>query len=271
MAEKKGNSNRNVSFRLDDPTADAFRKIAAEHFPDQDTALTALIDNWKLKQVQANFPQHKDDISNLEVYIAKIRSRFIHLVEAAVDAKEIAFEGFRAESELQRETITDLRSKLTQMQQDRDKAVQNLAEHKSRLEAAETNTQLAIAAKELSDRNIDALKLADQERQNYIDTLLKQLDTVQNQANRCAEAEEDALRLRAQLSECESQRKIDLAKAEARDVTEINSLLRQINDLQNQLHAAERRAFEAETTLKSLQHTLSTPDPQVNSSEFPVP
>lgn len=156
---------KQTNFRVNEDTADAFRKFCAEHGISQAQGFDHLLEMAKLEQEKSAVPERKTEIEDFECNINKLLAAYRHSLEINANAEQRVQERFAADICRRDRELDELKAELNKL--------------KAEKENAEATAAGAVEAKKVAEKNekiatdqVDAVKksAADQEQ---IITMLK--------------------------------------------------------------------------------------------------
>lgn len=156
---------KQTNFRVNEDTADAFRKFCAEHGISQAQGFDHLLEMAKLEQEKSAVPERKTEIDDFECNINKLLAAYRHSLEINANAEQRVQERFAADISRRDRELDELKAELNKL--------------KAEKETAEATAAGAVEAKKVAEKNekiatdqVDAVKksAADQEQ---IITMLK--------------------------------------------------------------------------------------------------
>ena len=167
---------RPKSFRLDDETADKFRKIGETIGANQQETLERLIQAYELQIGKSNLTEKKADMEKFESYIAILNRMYMASLEDNQHITDVVKESFE----------DALKSK--------DQTIQELQQQKK---AAEETKQQATAEAKKATEEADQLRKALEETQKRCEELTADKETF---AGRNKDLEADRSRLEAEVN-----------------------------------------------------------------------
>ena len=163
---------KQTNFRIDQESADAFRKFCAENGMNQAQGFDHMMQVMELNRAKAIVPNSAKDIENFEMYMKKIMEAYLKSVEDYNTARESALEEFSSALTSKDKTIASLQERNAQLQEDKKVAEQTAT---SASQAADQAIKEASVAKTQAET---ASKLAD-EKDKTISTLADKLSVAE--------------------------------------------------------------------------------------------
>ena len=152
---------KQTNFRVNEDTADAFRKFCAEQGISQAQGFDHAMDVLKLDQAKGIVPERKIEIEDFEMYVKKILEAYLKSLEINANAEKRAKEQFAGELSRREHDVDELRNRVDQLQAEKD--------------AAEAAAASAVTAKEAAEKKekdaayqIDALKKSAAEKDRIV-------------------------------------------------------------------------------------------------------
>ncbi len=213
------------SFRIDEETAEKFKKICLEAGLNQQEALAKLIESYELQAGKAVLTEKRDEIEVFERYTSILIQKYMSALEDNQNIKETVRTEFSAQLRAKDELISDLQQQ--------------------KKEAEEAKQQAAADAKKAT-KEADQLRKDLEETQKRCEDLKDSLED-KNQLNKALKADKD--RLEAQ---------VNVLKA---DQQQMEALRRDLEAAKEAQTAAERKlASEREQMQFSLDKALLEAD-----------
>lgn len=211
---------KQTNFRIDQESADAFRKFCEENGMNQAQGFDHMMQVMELNRAKAMVPNSAKDIESFEMYMKKIMEAYLKSVEDYNTARESAMEEFSSALTSKDKIIASLQERNAQLQEDKKVAEQTAtsasqAANQAVKEASVAKTQAETASKlaDEKDKTIanlaDKLSVAEEKAAGY-DELKKSEETARG---KIIELQKDMERL-----EAESDRKLKVSQ-EAADRT----------------------------------------------------
>ena len=272
---------KQTNFRIDDETADIFRKFCAENGMNQAEGFGHLIKILELDKAKAAAPGRATEIEEFERHIKAVTEAFLRSVEINAAAESRIKEQFAADLSRKDKTIADLRIKAEQLQAEKDTAEAAAAEAVKAKDQAEkdaaTAEKVRIAAEKTAEdkqtiADTLAAKLAEAEKKAEGFDDLKAALSSSEEARKTAEQRIKDIQRDAAEAAKDAAREAERAKDQA--VKEISDALQaQISALQDELRssksetdAARRDAETAKTTaIAELSQVHRTEDAEIRA------
>lgn len=166
---------KQTNFRIDQESADAFRKFCEENGMNQAQGFDHMLQVLELNRAKAMVPNSAKDIETFEMYVKKIMESYLQSVEDYNTARESAREEFASALTSKDKTIASLQEKVAQLKADKEIA-ETTAANADRI--ADQAVKEASVAK---DQAGTALKLAE-EKDKTIATLADKLAVAEGKA-----------------------------------------------------------------------------------------
>lgn len=197
-----------TNFRIDQESADAFRKFCKENGMNQAQGFDHMIQVMELDRAKSMIPTSSKDIEEFEMYVKKVMAAYLKSVEDYSTARETAREDFASALESKDKTIASLQEKadkLTEGKQilenvtataraERDQAVKDAATAKEQAETSwklveekdKTISTLAdkLGVAEEKAAGYDDLKKAEEAAKSRISELEKEMERIKETADR---------------------------------------------------------------------------------------
>lgn len=164
-----------TNFRIDQESADAFRKFCKDNGLNQAQGFDHLIQVMELDRAKAMVPTSSKDIEDFEMYVKKVMAAYLKSVEDYNNARESAREDFASALESKDKMIASLQEKAEQLAEGKQILENSIAEARSERDQAVKD---AVAAKEQAETSA---KLVD-EKDKTISTLADKLGTAEEKA-----------------------------------------------------------------------------------------
>ena len=110
--EKSGKESKQVNFRIDPDSAEAFRLFCTTHGMNQAQGFDHLIQVLELNNAKAATPGRAVEIENFERLLKEILSAYIGSIELSSNAEARVLERFQADLKRKDKTIDELREKI---------------------------------------------------------------------------------------------------------------------------------------------------------------
>ena len=234
---------KQTNFRIDQETADAFRKFCEENGMSQAQGFDHIMQVVEMDRAKAAAPTRITEIEGFEKSVKDIMAAYLHSIEINQNAEGRIREQFASDLNRKDKTIDDLRAKAEQLQAEKDAtaaekvriAAEKTAEDKQTI-ADTLATKLAEAEKKAE--GFDDLKAALSASQDAQKAAEQRIKDVQRDA---AEAAKDAAR--------EAERAKDQAVKETADAlqAQISALRDELRTSKSETDAARRDAETAKT------------------------
>ena len=166
---------KQTNFRIDQESADAFRKFCEENGMNQAQGFDHMLQVLELNRAKAMVPNSAKDIETFEMHVKKIMESYLQSVEDYNTARESAREEFASALTSKDKTIASLQEKVAQLKADKE-IVETTAANADRI--ADQAVKEASVAK---DQAGTALKLAE-EKDKTIATLADKLAVAEGKA-----------------------------------------------------------------------------------------
>lgn len=166
---------KQTNFRIDQESADAFRKFCEENGMNQAQGFDHMLQVLELNRAKAMVPNSAKDIETFEMHVKKIMESYLQSVEDYNTARESAREEFASALTSKDKTIASLQEKVAQLKADKEIA-ETTAANADRI--ADQAVKEASVAK---DQAGTALKLAE-EKDKTIATLADKLAVAEGKA-----------------------------------------------------------------------------------------
>lgn len=254
------------SFRLDDETADKFRKIGETIGANQQETLERLIQAYELQIGKSNLTEKKADMEKFEGYIAILNRMYMASLEDNQHITDVVRESFEDALKSKDQTIRELQKRESKAVWDMNEAVNQMEvyrtlceEHKKELEASQKDCEAVKASladkdqlnKALTDtcnelRAKVASLEADQQQMEAIKKELEATKTAQTAAEK--QLKEQQAAGKKALEDLREKMEIDkeraVLEAEKRLQKEHEEQLREINQRYAELIAGKLRTEE---------------------------
>ena len=225
--EKTTKESKQVNFRIDPDSAEAFRQFCTSHGMNQAQGFDHLMQILELNNAKAATPGRIVEIENFERLLKEILSAYINSIELSSNAELRVQEHFRSDLKRKDQTIDELREQIKLMEtekKDSDTATTALQEQAQyaieQMEAAkkaasdreEMNRILQLQNQELQQKLVryDALKEAEKQAQKEAAVLqlkIRELQqTLEHETGQKKNLEQIATQAQQQVREMENQR-----------------------------------------------------------------
>ena len=242
---------KQTNFRIDQATADAFRKFCEENGLNQAQGFDHIMQVVEMDRAKAAAPERLTEIEEFERYVKNIMATYLNSVELCQNSEVRIREQFSSSLDRKDKTIDDLRAKAEQLQAEKDAAESVAAEAVKAKEQAEKDAAIAekiriAAEKTAEDKSTIAATLASRLEETEpkaagYDKLVVELAEAHGAVRNAEEAAKDAAR--------EAERKKDQAVKEVSDAlrAKITDLQDALRDAKSEADAARRDAETAKT------------------------
>ena len=155
--EKSGKESKQVNFRIDPDSAEAFRLFCTTHGMNQAQGFDHLIQVLELNNAKAATPGRAVEIENFERLLKEILSAYIGSIELSSNAEARVLERFQSDLKRKDKTIDELREKIETIageKNNQDAALTALKEEQVRTkeQAQHAISQLESAKKATADQ-----------------------------------------------------------------------------------------------------------------------
>lgn len=259
-----GDNIKQTNFRIDQESADAFRKFCDENNLNQAQGFDHMIQVMELNRAKAIVPGSAKDIETFEMYMKKIMESYLKSVEDYSNARETAREDFASALGSKDKTIASLQEKadkLTEGKQilenvtataraERDQAVKDAAAAKEQAEtvaklADEKDKTIATLADKLSIAEskadgYDDLKKSEEAAKLRISELEKEMERIKEAADREQKDHETEIRelkveMERKISDAQKDAALELSKAVNEKEHEMMGQIREMDKLNARL------------------------------------
>lgn len=255
--EKSGKESKQVNFRIDPDSAEAFRLFCTTHGMNQAQGFDHLIQVLELNNAKAATPGRAVEIENFERLLKEILSAYIGSIELSSNAEARVLERFQSDLKRKDKTIDELREK-----------IETIAGEKNNQDAALTALkEEQVRTKEQAQHAISQLEsakkaTADQEEINRI--LQEQNQQLQEKASRY-----DSLK-KSDDANKEENTKLQLRIRELEQILSHETALR--TDLENiskqasgRIRELESQQIECRIQISDLQRQLADKDSDIEN------
>lgn len=255
--EKSGKESKQVNFRIDPDSAEAFRLFCTTHGMNQAQGFDHLIQVLELNNAKAATPGRAVEIENFERVLKEILSAYIGSIELSSNAEARVLERFQSDLKRKDKTIDELREK-----------IETIAGEKNNQDAALTALkEEQVRTKEQAQHAISQLEsakkaTADQEEINRI--LQEQNQQLQEKASRY-----DSLK-KSDDANKEENTKLQLRIRELEQILSHETALR--TDLENtskqasgRIRELESQQIECRIQISDLQRQLADKDSDIEN------
>ena len=150
---------KQTNFRVNEDTADAFRKFCAEHGISQAQGFDHLLEMAKLEQEKNAMPERKTEIEDFECNINKLLAAYRHSLEINANAEQRVQERFTADISRRDRELNELKAEIDKLKAEKETAEATAAGAVEAKKAAEKNEKIAADQAEAIKKSA-----ADQER-----------------------------------------------------------------------------------------------------------
>ena len=171
-----GDNIKQTNFRIDQESADAFRKFCDENGLNQAQGFDHMIQVMELNRAKTIVPGSAKDIETFEMYMKKVMEAYLKSVEDYSTARETAREDFASALESKDKTIASLQEKADKLAEGKQILEKVTSEARAERDQA---VKEATAAKEQAET---VSKLAD-EKDKTILNLTDKLSSAEEKAN----------------------------------------------------------------------------------------
>lgn len=161
--EKSGKESKQVNFRIDPDSAEAFRQFCVTHGMNQAQGFDHLMQVLELNNAKAATPGRAVEIENFERLLKEILSAYIGSIELSTNAEARVLEQFQSDLKRKDRTIDELREKIACMEEEKKGNAAALSA--SQEEQARLKEQAEYAEGQL---NATKKAASDQEEMNHI-------------------------------------------------------------------------------------------------------
>lgn len=275
-----GDNIKQTNFRIDQESADIFRKFCEDNNLSQSQGFDHMIQVMELNRAKAIVPGSAKDIETFEMYMKKVMEAYLKSVEDYNTARETAREDFASALESKDKMIASLQEKAEQLAEgkqilekvtsearaERDQAVKESAAAK---EQSATATKLAdekdktilsltdkLGVAEAKAAGYDDLKKSEEAAKLRISELEKEMERMKEAADRNlasvqkdheTEIRELKVEMERKISDAQKDAALAQAQAVADKEREMNGLLRE----------ADRENAKLQAKLEALQSKIN--------------
>lgn len=259
---------KQTNFRIDQESADAFRKFCEENGMNQAKGFDHMMQVMELDRAKAMLPTSSKDIEEFEMYVKKVMAAYLKSVEDYNMARESAKEEYASALDSKDKTIASLQEKVEKLVEEKKSAEQTatsaaaaaaqaIKESATAKEQAETASKLAdekdktistladkLSIAEGKADGYDALKQSEETARGKIIELQKDMERLQAESERTLKAAQDeAERNFKAAQEAASRELASLKKDHATEIRELNTEMeRKISDAQKDAALAQAQA-----------------------------
>ena len=254
--EKSGKESKQVNFRIDPDSAEAFRLFCTTHGMNQAQGFDHLIQVLELNNAKAATPGRAVEIENFERLLKEILSAYIGSIELSSNAEARVLERFQSDLKRKDKTIDELREKIETIageKNNQDAALTALKEEQVRTkeQAQHAISQLESAKKATAD-------------QEEINRILQEQNQLQEKASRY-----DSLK-KSDDANKEENTKLQLRIRELEQILSHETALR--TDLENtskqasgRIRELESQQIECRIQISDLQRQLADKDSDIEN------
>lgn len=228
------------SFRIDEETADKFRKIGESIGANQQETLERLIQAYELQVGKSTLTERKADMEKFEGYVAILNRMYMASLEENQHITDVVRESFEDALKSKDQTIQELQKKESQAEMDRNEAVNLMEAYKK--ESEDLRKEL-----EASQKSCETVKasLADKDQLNKALT-----DTCNELRAKVESLKEDQQQMEDLRKDLEAVKEAKQA-AEKQLKEEQAASQKELEDLRKELELDKDRAvLEAEKNLR---------------------
>lgn len=150
---------KQTNFRVNEDTADAFRKFCADHGISQAQGFDHLLEMAKLEQEKNAMPERKTEIEDFECNINKLLAAYRHSLEINANAEQRVQERFTADISRRDRELNELKAEIDKLKTEKEAAEAAATSAAEAKKAAEKNEKIATDQAEALKKSAD-----DQER-----------------------------------------------------------------------------------------------------------
>lgn len=276
--EKSGKESKQVNFRIDPDSAEAFRLFCTTHGMNQAQGFDHLIQVLELNNAKAATPGRAVEIENFERLLKEILSAYIGSIELSSNAEARVLERFQSDLKRKDKTIDELREKIETIageKNNQDAALTALKEEQVRTkeQAQHAISQLESAKKATADqeeinRILQEQNQQLQEKASRYDSLKKSDDANKEENTklqlRIRELESQQIECRIQISDLQRQladkdsdieNRLKQAKMQA-DLEQERAVIAKERELQDELRKMDRENVKLRTELEQTKAAL---------------
>ena len=292
--EKSGKESKQVNFRIDPDSAEAFRLFCTTHGMNQAQGFDHLIQVLELNNAKAATPGRAVEIENFERLLKEILSAYIGSIELSSNAEARVLERFQSDLKRKDKTIDELREKIeTIAGKEEQVRTKEQAQHAiSQLESAkkatadqeEINRILQEQNQQLQEKasRYDSLKKSDdanKEENTKLQLRIRELEqilshetalrtdlenTSKQASGRIRELESQQIECRIQISDLQRQladkdsdieNRLKQAKMQA-DLEQERAVIAKERELQDELRKMDRENVKLRTELEQTKAAL---------------
>ncbi len=241
---------KQTNFRIDQESADAFRKFCEENGWNQAEGFNSLITMVELNKAKSAAPGRAIEIESFEKLTKDIMAAYLNSIEINTNAEARIREQFAMSLDTKDRTISDLQSKMAELQE-----AKTTAEQKA-LSAAQSAAQAIKDAETAKEQADTATKLADS-RANIITSLSEKLNVAESKSNKYDSLKESEEQKQREINKLQDEissnkanydrEKDELKKEHDREINDLNkdheTLIKELkNDLERKVSEIQKDA-----------------------------
>lgn len=241
-----GDNIKQTNFRIDQESADAFRKFCDENGLNQAQGFDHMIQVMELNRAKTIVPGSAKDIETFEMYMKKVMEAYLKSVEDYSTARETAREDFASALESKDKTIASLQEKADKLAEGKQILENSIAEARAERTQAVKD---AAAAKEQAETSAKLVA----EKDKTISTLADKLGVAESKADGYDDLKKSEETAKLRISELEKEMERmkeaadrELASTQKDHETEIRELKvemeRKVSDVQKDAALAQAQA-----------------------------
>ena len=253
---------KQTNFRIDQETADAFRKFCEANGMNQAQGFDHIMQIVEMDRAKAAAPTRITEIEGFEKSVKDIMAAYLYSIEINQNAESRIREQFASDLDRKDKTIDDLRAKADQLQAEKDAAEAVAAEAVKAKEQAEKDAAAAEKVRIAAEKTAEdkqtiadtlAAKLAEAEKKaEGFDDLKAALSASQDEQKAAEQRIKDILRDAAEAAKDaarEAEREKEQAVKETSDTlqAQISALRDELRTSKSETDAARRDAETAKT------------------------
>lgn len=261
--EEEMSEVKQTNFRINQETADAFRKFCEENGMNQAQGFDHVMQIVEMDKAKALLPERASDIEEFEMHVKAVSEAFLKSVETGANAKALALEQYASALASRDKTIADLQTRLSEAQESQQAAEQAAKEAGKEAaqavkDAGTAKEQAETAAKLAAEKDRTIATLADklavaEEKANGYDSLKEEAQKTEAALAAAEKDHETALReLRA-----ETERKISDAKKDA-ELEKEKAVAEKEREMTAQLREADRESARLQAKIELLEERLKS-------------
>lgn len=253
---------KQTNFRIDQDTADAFREFCEKNGMNQAQGFDHIMQVVEMDRAKAAAPARITEIEGFEKSVKDIMAAYLYSIEVNQNAEGRIREQFASDLDRKDKTIDELRSKVEQLQTEKDAAELTAAEAMKAKDQAEKDAAAAEKVRIAAEKTAEdkqtiadtlAAKLAEAEKKaEGFDDLKAALSASQDAQKAAEQRIKDVQRDAAEAAKDaarEAERAKDQAAKETADAlqAQISALQDELRTSKNETDAARRDAETAKT------------------------